>query len=487
MQRFGGPAGARQALEDVWAYWNHTLGAVYLETPDPALNVLANGWLIYQTLGCRVWGRSGYYQSGGAYGFRDQLQDTMALLLATPWIAREHLLRCAERQFREGDVQHWWHPPQGQGVRTHSSDDYLWLPYATCRYVLATGDTGVLDERVNFLEGRELGAKDEAYYDLPQRSTEQATLYEHCVTAIKHGLRFGRHGLPLMGTGDWNDGMNLVGREGRGESVWLAWFLCENLRLFADLAGARGDDDFRRLCTAQAEEVRANIEAHAWDGGWYRRAYFDDGTPLGSSTNDECRIDSISQSWAVISGAGDALRARQAMGAVDKMLVKPDVGLIKLLDPPFDTSSLEPGYIKGYVPGVRENGGQYTHAAIWAVMAFALMGDVETRLGTLRHAQSDPPFRSTREAGTVQGGALRHERRHLRRLATCRSRGLDLVHRRRGLDVPVGGGDAAGPSLGGGQAAAGAARAEGLEVVQDPLPVPRDHVPHHHRTERAAG
>ncbi len=377
MQRFVGPAGARRALEAVWAHWNRALGAVYLETPDTALNVLANGWLIYQTLSCRIWGRSGYYQSGGAYGFRDQLQDTMALVHTMPWIAREHLLRCAERQFREGDVQHWWHPPEGQGVRTHSSDDYLWLPYATCRYVLATGDTGVLDEPVAFLEGRVLGPDEEAYYDLPQRSTDVASLYEHCVRAVKQALRFGRHGLPLMGAGDWNDGMNLVGHGGKGESVWLAWFLCENLRLFGELAQSREDEEMARLCSGQAEELGANIEAHAWDGGWYRRAYFDDGTPLGSSANDECRIDSISQSWAVISGAGDPARARQAMAAVDRLLVKPEAGLIKLLDPPFDTSSLEPGYIKGYVPGVRENGGQYTHAAIWAVMAFAQIGDVE--------------------------------------------------------------------------------------------------------------
>ena len=375
LQRFSGPASARQALEAVWGYWNHTLGAVHVETPDRALDVLANGWLIYQTLSCRLWGRSGYYQSGGAYGFRDQLQDTMALIHATPWLAREQLIRCAERQFLQGDVQHWWHPPNGQGVRTHFSDDYLWLPYATCRYVRTTGDTGILDESVHFLEGRELNPQEEAYYDQPQRSAETASLYEHCVRAIKHGLRFGEHQLPLMGCGDWNDGMNLVGREGKGESVWLAWFLYENLQLFAGLARGRNDVAFAEVCTDQASLLRDNIESDSWDGGWYRRAYFDDGTPLGSSDNDECRIDSISQSWAVISGGGDPLRARQAMEAVDKHLVRREAQVIQLLAPPFDTSDLEPGYIKGYVPGVRENGGQYTHAAIWTAMAFAMLGD----------------------------------------------------------------------------------------------------------------
>jgi cellobiose phosphorylase len=377
IQRFCGPDTARQALEAVWGHWNHTLGAVHVETPDRALDVLANGWLVYQTLSCRLWGRSGYYQSGGAFGFRDQLQDTMALIHATPWLAREQLIRCAERQFLQGDVQHWWHPPNGQGVRTHFSDDYLWLPYATCRYVQATGDTGVLDESVHFLEGRELNPQEEAYYDQPQRSAEAASLYEHCVRAIKHGLRFGEHQLPLMGCGDWNDGMNLVGRDGKGESVWLAWFLYENLQLFADLARGRNDEGFFEVCTGQASLLRDNIEANAWDGDWYRRAYFDDGTPLGSSDNDECQIDSISQSWAVISGGGDPMRARQAMTAVDKHLVRRDAQVIQLLAPPFDTSDLEPGYIKGYVPGVRENGGQYTHAAIWTTMAFAMLGDKE--------------------------------------------------------------------------------------------------------------
>jgi cellobiose phosphorylase len=377
IQRFSGPVGARQALETVWGYWNHTLGAVHVETPDPALNVLTNGWLIYQTLSCRLWGRSGYYQSGGAYGFRDQLQDTMALIHTTPMLAREQIMRCAGRQFSQGDVQHWWHPPNGQGVRTHFSDDYLWLPYATCRYVLATADKDILDESVQFLEGRDLNPGEEAYYDMPQRSSEAATVYEHCVRAIKHGLRFGQHHLPLMGCGDWNDGMNLVGQDGKGESVWLAWFLYENLKQFSVLAAEHGDEEFAVFCTEQASRLLANIEIHAWDGAWYRRAYFDDGTPLGSVGNDECQIDSISQSWSVISGDGDSRRARQAMEEVDRRLVRRDSKLIQLLFPPFDKSSLEPGYIKGYVPGVRENGGQYTHAAIWTTMAFARLGDKE--------------------------------------------------------------------------------------------------------------
>jgi cyclic beta-1,2-glucan synthetase len=377
LQRFSGRAGARQALDAVHEYWNHTLGAVQVETPDAALNVLSNGWLIYQTISCRLWGRSGYYQSGGAYGFRDQLQDTMALIHTTPWLAREQILRCAERQFPQGDVQHWWHPPNGQGVRTHFSDDYLWLVYATCRYVNATGDTALLDEQVHFLEGRSLNQHEEAYYDLPQRSNESASLYEHCVRAIKHGLRFGSHQLPLIGCGDWNDGMNLVGRDGKGESVWLGWFLVENLNCFSVLANRKGDNAFAEICTAQAALLKGNIETHGWDGEWYKRAYFDDGTPLGSKENDECQIDSISQSWAVISKMGDPVRAKQAMAAVNHRLVQRDAQFIKLLDPPFDQSQLEPGYIKGYVPGVRENGGQYTHAAIWATMAYAMQGDNE--------------------------------------------------------------------------------------------------------------
>jgi cellobiose phosphorylase len=375
IQRFHRADASRAALEGVWAHWNQTLGAVNVDTPDPSVNVMANGWLLYQTLSSRVWGRTGFYQSSGAYGFRDQLQDAMALVHAEPALTREHLLRAAAHQFREGDVQHWWHPPAGRGVRTHCSDDYLWLPYATCRYVACVADHGVLDERIHFLEGRPVKPDEEAYYDLPNRSEESATLYDHGVRAIERGLRFGAHGLPLMGCGDWNDGLNRVGNQGRGESVWLAFFLYDVLTQFAGLARAHRDPAFAERCLAEALKLQQNIELHAWDGDWYRRAFFDNGDPLGSRSNLECQIDSLPQSWSVISGAGGLPRSLQAMRSVDQRLVHRDTGLVQLFDPPFDRSPLNPGYIKGYIPGVRENGGQYTHGAIWTAMAFALMGE----------------------------------------------------------------------------------------------------------------
>ena len=370
-----GTVAAENALARVKKLWIDTLSVVQVNSPDPSINFLFNGWLNYQTIGSRIWGRSGFYQSGGAFGFRDQLQDTLSLLHNRPDLVKKQILLSASRQFREGDVQHWWHPPMGRGVRTTCSDDYLWLPYVVSRYVKHTGDTSILEEKIRFIEGRLLNPGEDSYYELPGITEHTESLYEHCRLAIQHGLRFGAHGLPLMGSGDWNDGMDKVGNEGRGESVWLAFFLYDVLVRFQQLAYSRKDQDFSDRCKKESFQLKKNIELNGWDDQWYLRAFFDDGTPLGSSKNTECKIDSIPQSWSVISGAGNLAHSKSAMNAAYSILVNKEQSLIKLFDPPFNQSNPNPGYIRGYLPGVRENGGQYTHAAIWFIMATADLED----------------------------------------------------------------------------------------------------------------
>jgi cyclic beta-1,2-glucan synthetase len=384
VQKYRDPVEVEESLNRTIAWWDRLLGSIQISTPEKSADILLNRWLLYQALSCRIWGRTGFYQSSGAFGFRDQLQDVMALVYAEPAIARQHILRAAGRQFSEGDVQHWWQPPSGAGIRTRCSDDMLWLPYVVAHYVRLTGDAAILNERIPFIEDRALEEKEHEAFMTPHESLDSATLYEHCRRAIERGMRTGPHGLPLIGSGDWNDGMNRVGIKGSGESIWLAWFLIGVLNEFAGMTKLHGSPEHVIAYRERARHLAEAVERHAWDGGWYLRAFFDDGTPLGSAASEEARIDSLPQSWAVLSGAADAERAARAVESACEQLVLKDENLVLLLAPPFDRSEKNPGYIKGYPAGVRENGSQYTHAALWLVMALCRRGDGDRAVSLLR-------------------------------------------------------------------------------------------------------
>ncbi len=372
--RFRTPAQALAELDQVRAGWERILGQARVQSSDRAMDLLLNGWLLYQTLSCRLLARSAFYQSGGAIGFRDQLQDTLALLHGNPEIAAAQIRLCSAHQFLEGDVLHWWHPDSGSGVRTRISDDLLFLPYVAAAYIEHTGSTALLNESAPYLDGEPLKPDEHERLFAPTASDHVESIYQHCLRAIEHASRFGSHGLPLMGGGDWNDGMNRVGIEGRGESVWLAWFFYTVLTRFAPVCRKMNDPDSASRLESMAGKLRESIEANAWDGRWYLRAWFDDGTPMGSHFSEECQIDSISQSWSALSGAGSAERVRQALDSAGQLLVHRDVSVIQLLTPPFNTAQPDPGYIRGYYPGIRENGGQYTHAAVWLAMGYARAG-----------------------------------------------------------------------------------------------------------------